>query len=238
MASPRKRAEPRSLSAELRRMSDTLDYFGVHDAEDVAAAAPAASPAEPDVAPTRDDAPPSPLARAQTAPAPPSAAPAEVPATVRDMPRPAASLAQSAPLPSPQLGATQQTLATYRRSQYRPVPSGRPRAVPSAGATWPSRLTDVLITTLSPYEFLVYHYLFVQSYGHGQLTYRCPRRDIAIATGLSEPTVRRALQALAAELSLVAVTELPRFVYEFSVLVPTEVLAAWNPVGSEQGDTP
>jgi hypothetical protein len=114
--------------------------------------------------------------------------------------------------------------------------SGALRSVPSRGAAWPSRLTDALIHTLSPYEFLVYHYLFVQSYGHGQLSYRCPRRDIAIATGLSEPTVRRALQCLESELSLLSVTELPRFVYEFAVLVPEDVLAAWTTFGSEEGD--
>ncbi len=230
MASRKKKAEPRSLSAELRRMSDTLDYFGLPH-EEGRAPVPVAVPAPvetPPVAVPEPDPLPQPAATAAHLPVP-AAAPS--PVVWEEEPPPPRAVP-----PSPPPSAAQQTLATYRRSQYQPVVSARLRAVPPKGASWPSRLTDALIHTLSPYEFLVYHYLFVQSYGHGLLSYRCPRRDIAIATGLSEPTVRRALQCLEAELSLLSVTELPRFVYEFAVLVPEDVLAVWTTFGSEEGD--
>jgi hypothetical protein len=240
MASKKKKAEPRSLSAELRRMSDTLDYFGLPH-EEGRAPVPEVEPAPVEPPPLAPPEPvPDPAPAIEPAPKPVARVPkARVAVPAPSQPvweEPTVQARVSAPaFASPPPSAAQQTLATYRRSQYQPMVSAALRSVPAMGAAWPSRLTDALIHTLSPYEFLVYHYLFVQSYGHGLLSYRCPRRDIAIATGLSEPTVRRALQCLEAELSLLSVTELPRFVYEFAVLVPEDVLAAWTTFGSEEG---
>jgi hypothetical protein len=209
-------------------MSDTLDYFGLpHEEEDAPVAVRKQAP------PPRAETPGAEAtaeAEAQVAESGGLAAQGEAEGHVQPVavvwprpdPRPAPSL------PSPLPGAAQQTLATYRRSRYQPIPSRRLESVPSKGVPWPPMLTNVLIYDLSPYEFLVYHYLFIQSYGLGQLTYSCPRRDISTATGLSEPTIRRALQALETELSLLVTVELPRFVYEFSVLVPNVVLASWT----------
>lgn len=204
MRSRKRRAEPRSLSADLKRMSETLDYFV--SAEPEAEEDSVGSEQSVDVAPDVEK-----ILGIGAQPQQSSATPAQVGSDVAvpDVP----PRAKEPPTVTPQAP---------------PIPAALPASVPPDGFPWSPELVQALLPHLTPRQYLVYQAVFMASYARGLPSCQLRRRDIQRATGLSEATVRRALADLTGPLHLLHLTELPRYVYELRPLIPTQVLALWQ----------
>ena len=208
MRSRKKKAELRSLSADLKRMSETLDYFVPEQAKDEATpvSAPELEPAD-----VRDL-----LNRA-------GAAQATAPQPASEVSQPAAEQREIDPLQ-----ALESPAVVEKRSRATPIEASLPPVVPPEGLPWSPELVEALLPHLTPRQFMVYQAVYMASYARGLPCCRLRRRDIRRATGLSEATVRRALADLTGPLALLEVRELPRFVYEIRPLIPAQVLEQWQ----------